>query len=125
MALGFAVLSFFFHEVRAQNAPVPSDWHLLDPAADSVQGLGVETAYQTLLKGLPSKTVVVAVIDSGIDTEHEDLAQVIWTNTGEVAGNGIDDDRNGYVDDLHGWSFIGSKNGNVHHDTFEIGRAHV
>ncbi|MFM9076521.1 MAG: S8 family peptidase [Bacteroidota bacterium] len=108
--------------LHAQSIPAAQDWHLLDPTADSVQGMGVENAYQTVLKGLPSRTVLVAVIDSGIDIDHEDLTSVIWTNPGEVAGNGIDDDRNGYIDDLHGWSFIGGKGGNVQHDTYELTR---
>ncbi len=105
-----------------QQTNLSRDWHLLDPASDSVQGLGVEVAYQTLLKGLPSRTVKVAVIDSGIDIDHEDLKPVIWTNPGEIAGNGIDDDKNGYADDVHGWSFIGGKAGNVQHDTYELTR---
>jgi len=117
-----ATLTCLSTGLQAQSVSSVPGWHLLDPAADSVQGLGVETAYRTLLQGMPSKTVVVAVIDSGIDTAHEDLASVIWTNPGEVAGNGIDDDRNGYADDIHGWSFIGGKSGNVHHDTFELTR---
>ncbi len=104
---------------------VPRDWFLLDPVQDSVQGLSVEKTYQTLLKDQPSKTVLVAVIDSGIDTDHEDLKDIIWTNPGEVAGNGIDDDKNGYVDDIHGWNFIGGKNGNVDADTYELTRQYM
>ena len=108
--------------VWAQASSSGNDWHLLDPLTDTVQGIGVETAYKTLLKGLPSRTIKVAVIDSGIDIDHEDLRSVIWTNPGEVAGNGIDDDRNGYADDVHGWSFIGGKSGNVQYDTYELTR---
>ncbi|MEN9885096.1 MAG: hypothetical protein RLZZ420_2313, partial [Bacteroidota bacterium] len=64
-----------------------------------------------------------AVIDSGIDTLHEDLKPVIWTNRNEIAGNGIDDDKNGYVDDIHGWNFIGGKDGsNVGKDSYEGAR---
>ena len=55
--------------------------------------------------GTGSHDVVIAVIDSGIDLDHEDLAANIWTNPGEIPGNGIDDDGNGYVDDVHGWDF--------------------
>jgi hypothetical protein len=94
-----------------------SEWFLLDPETDHYQGVSVEKTYHNLLKDRPSKTVLVAVIDSGIDIDHEDLKDVIWTNPGEVANNGVDDDKNGYVDDIHGWNFIGGKNGNVDHDT--------
>src|SRR5690554_1658976 len=73
-------------------------------------GLQTEKAYK-LLKNKPSKTVIVAVIDSGVDIEHEDLKGKIWTNTKEIAGNGIDDDNNGYVDDIHGWGFLGAPDG--------------
>jgi subtilisin family serine protease len=100
----------------------PKDWFLRDPQADHVQGLSVEKTYNTLLKGKPSKTVLVAVIDSGIDTDHEDLKDIIWTNEDEIPGNGIDDDKNGYIDDVHGWSFLGGKNGNVDQDTYEVTR---
>jgi len=104
---------------------VPNDWFLLDPEADHLQGVSVERTYATLLKGKPSRTVIVAVIDSGIDIEHEDLKDVIWTNEDEIPGNGIDDDKNGYVDDIHGWNFIGGKNGNVNEDTYEVTREYL
>lgn len=85
--------------------------------------MSVEKTYETLLKGKVSQTVVVAVIDSGVDIEHEDLKDNIWINPGEVPGNGIDDDGNGYVDDVHGWNFIGGKDGqNVGPDTYEVTR---
>src|SRR5215207_4901412 len=97
----------------------PEDWFVLDPETDTVQGVSADKTYNTLLKDKPSKTVLVAVIDSGIDVEHEDLKDVIWTNEDEIPGNGIDDDKNGYVDDVHGWNFIGGKDGtNVAEDTY-------
>lgn len=74
--------------------------------------VSVWTGPMNLLKGKPGKTVIVAVIDSGIDTLHEDLKSVLWTNPIEIPGNGIDDDKNGYVDDVHGWNFLGGKDGN-------------
>lgn len=73
-------------------------------------GMQTEKAYK-LLKKRDTKTVIVAIIDSGIDIEHEDLQGKIWTNTDEIPGNGIDDDKNGYVDDVHGWNFLGNSNG--------------
>jgi cell wall-associated protease len=116
------------HPVSAQADSVqgpPNDWFLRDPASDTVQGLSVEKTYSTLLKDKPSKTVLVAVIDSGIDIEHEDLKDIIWTNEDEIPGNGIDDDKNGYIDDIHGWNFIGGKNGNVAEDTYEVTREYA
>ncbi|MFM8851502.1 MAG: S8 family peptidase [Cytophagales bacterium] len=110
---------------QGQKQSVPKNWFLLDPESDSVQGVSSEKAYNTLLKGQPSKTVLVAVIDSGIDIDHEDLKTVIWTNEKEIAGNGVDDDKNGYIDDIHGWNFIGGKNGNVSADTYELTREYM
>ena len=74
------------------------------------QGMYTEKAYK-YLKKKESKTVIVGVIDSGVDIEHKDLKGKIWINTGEIAGNGIDDDNNGYIDDIHGWSFLGNAAG--------------
>ena len=88
-----------------------TDWQLMDFAKDSVYGASVTKAYDELLKGKKSHTVIVAVIDAGLDTAHEDLQGHIWTNKKEIPGNGIDDDHNGYVDDLHGWNFLGGKDG--------------
>lgn len=73
-------------------------------------GMNTEKAYSTLKKK-QSTTVVVAVIDSGIDIEHKDLQGKIWTNEDEIPNNGIDDDKNGYIDDVHGWNFLGNPNG--------------
>jgi len=101
----------------------PVNWFNLDQGSDKVQGVSTERMYSELLKGKsPKQTVVVAVIDSGVDVDHEDLKDVMWVNEDEIAGNGIDDDRNGYVDDIHGWNFIGGKNGNVNHDNLEAAR---
>lgn len=119
-----AVLLLLYPVVFAQSQQVvpPRDWFLKDPETDSVQGVSAEKAYQTILKNRPSTPVIVAVIDSGVDIEHEDLKTVIWLNEDEIPGNGIDDDKNGYIDDIHGWNFIGGKNGNVNEDTYELTR---
>ena len=69
--------------------------------------MSVEKTYAEIIKDNKGKTVIVAVIDSGIDIDHEDLNDVVWVNTKEVPGNGIDDDKNGYVDDINGWNFLG------------------
>ena len=67
--------------------------------------------------------MLVAVIDSGIDTAHVDLKPILWRNPGEIPGNGIDDDHNGYVDDVHGWNFLGGKDGrNISVETLESTR---
>ncbi len=98
-------------------------WYLKDPAQDRVPGVGATRAYQELLKDKVPTPVIVAIIDSGIDTAHADLKPNLWRNTGEIAGNGIDDDHNGYVDDLHGWNFLGGRDGrNINHETLEMTR---
>ncbi|MEY4629799.1 MAG: hypothetical protein RLZZ595_2125 [Bacteroidota bacterium] len=101
-------------------------WHLQDPAAQSIYGIQLEKTYTEILKQrTPKKKIVVAVIDSGIDTAHEDLKPVLWKNEKEIVGNGIDDDKNGYVDDIHGWNFLGNKDGkNVGKDSYEAARVY-
>lgn len=103
----------------------PDNWHTLDPKADKVYGVGSEQAYKTLAatnSKKMSKTVIVAVIDSGVDPNHEDLKGVIWQNEDEIADNGIDDDKNGYIDDVNGWSFLGGKNGDIGNEATELTR---
>ena len=102
----------------------PQDWHHLDEQQTQFRGISSDRAYQRILKGKePQKQVVVAVIDGGVDIQHEDLNDVLWTNKDEIPDNGKDDDQNGYVDDIHGWNFIGGTDGkNVNHDTFELTR---
>ncbi len=116
--------------VRPADAPLtaaPEAWWHLDAVTDGVHGAAVERAYRDLLAGKqPRRTVVVAVIDGGVDIEHEDLVDVLWVNEGEIPGNGKDDDGNGYVDDVHGWNFIGGRDGShVHHDTYEVTRLYA
>ncbi|MBR9756879.1 MAG: S8 family serine peptidase [Algicola sp.] len=83
------------------------NWGHLDLVTDTIPGMSVDKAYAEIIKGKKGETVIVAVIDSGIDIEHEDLNDVLWTNEDEIPGNGIDDDKNGYIDDIHGWNFLG------------------
>lgn len=83
------------------------NWFHLDPVKDTVPGMSVQRTYDEIIKKRQGQMVIVGVIDSGIDIEHEDLKNVIWTNPGEIPGNGIDDDGNGYIDDIHGWNFLG------------------
>ena len=82
------------------------DWPAKDIQEDTIPGMSVEKTYNELIKG-KGTSVIVAVIDSGVDIDHEDLEGVIWTNPDEIPGNGIDDDKNGYIDDVHGWNFLG------------------
>ena len=82
-------------------------WSHLDLVNDTIPGMSINRAYDEIIKGKKGKAVIVAVIDSGIDIEHEDLDDVIWVNKGEVPNNGKDDDNNGYIDDIHGWNFLG------------------
>ena len=105
---------------------VPKNWHQLDPITTGYNGISLQKAYDLLKsKKLKSNRVIVAVIDSGIDTLHEDLKPILWTNSKEIPGNGIDDDRNGYADDVHGWNFIGGKDGrNVKDDSYEAARVY-
>jgi len=83
------------------------EWVHKDLTRDTIPGMSVDRAYEEILKGRKGKTVVVAILDSGIDLKHEDLDDVLWANEDEQPGNGIDDDNNGYVDDIHGYNFLG------------------
>ena len=102
----------------------PNDWFEQDRATSGYYGISLDKAYD-FLKGKKSTPVVVAVIDSGVDTLQQDLKPILWRNPGEIPGNGIDDDHNGYVDDVYGWNFIGGKDGrNVHQDSYEAARVY-
>ena len=120
--LFLAILLMVGTITQAQSS-APENWFNLDKSTDNVHGVSTEKAYKSILKDLKSETVIVAVIDSGVDHEHEDLKDVMWVNADEIPDNNIDDDKNGYVDDIHGWNFIGGKNGkNVDADTYEVTR---
>ena len=99
------------------------NWFHANYAQDSIYGVASDAAYEyAKAKGLKSTPVIVAVIDSGIEPDHDDLKNRIWVNKGEIPNNGIDDDNNGYIDDIHGWNFIGGPDGDVDHDNLEITR---
>lgn len=86
-------------------------------------GMDTEKGYKKFLKKKKSTTVVVAVIDSGVDIEHEDLKGSIWKNEDEIPDNGIDDDKNGYIDDVYGWSYLGNKDGkDINEENLEMVR---
>lgn len=105
-----------------QKDTPPANWFNLDYKKDGVMGISTERAYE-LLNGRKAKPVIVAVLDGGVDVKHEDLKDVLWTNPKEIPGNGKDDDGNGYIDDIHGWNFIGNAKGeNVNQDNLEVTR---
>ncbi|PIE49514.1 MAG: peptidase S8 [Flavobacteriales bacterium] len=96
-------------------------WPHMDIFTDSVPGMSLEKAYK-FLEGKPHKKIIVGVIDSGVDIEHEDLNDVIWVNEDEIPDNGIDDDNNGYIDDVHGWNFLGGEKGTSNPEQLEMTR---
>ena len=118
--VAFALLATAPFIASAQSQK--KNWYNLDLKTDSVFGISTEKAYTELLKGKKSTTVIVGILDSGVDGVHEDLKSVMWVNKKEKAGNGKDDDKNGYIDDVNGWSFLGGKDGNVNQETLEITR---
>ncbi|WP_264525949.1 S8 family peptidase [Flavobacterium sp. N502536] len=105
-----------------KKAPVSENelkrWSHLDLIKDSIPGMSVDRAYAELLQGKTGQKVIVGIVDSGVDIEHEDLKGMIWTNPKEIPGNGIDDDKNGFVDDIHGWNFLGD----AIHENLELTR---
>ncbi len=111
-------------EISVEILAPTEDWHLQSPNNDPYYGTGVSQAYNELLiNKTPKKEVIVAIIDSGTDIHHEDLFDNIWLNVDEIPNNGIDDDGNGYIDDMHGWNFIGgSDSTHVTDDTYEVTR---
>jgi subtilisin family serine protease len=91
-------------------AQLEGNWHHKDPFKDNLLGISTERAYRHLANKTPD-TVVVAIIDNGAMIKHKDLKSVIWVNKDEIPDNGIDDDNNGYIDDVHGWNFLGNPEG--------------
>src|SRR3954468_17471041 len=118
------ILFFYSDSISQTTHPKLNGWHLLDQKKDGYMGISLDEAYD-LLKGRKSTTVIVAVIDSGIDTTHEDLKTILWKNEKEIAGNGKDDDGNGYIDDIHGWNFDGAADGtNLQRNSHEVERVY-
>jgi len=114
-----AYLSSLENQIRLSfNDSVKSNWQNLDLETDSIPGMSVDRAYNELLNGLKPKKVIVAVIDSGIDIDHEDLDGLIWKNVDEIPNNNVDDDKNGYIDDMFGWNFLGES----YNETLEMSR---
>lgn len=127
-ALSLSLFALLASSAVFAQAPTqaPDNWFNLDFKADKVQGVSTDKAYKELLKGKKYQTIIVAVIDGGVDTTHEDLKSILWKNSKEIPGNGIDDDKNGYIDDVYGWNFIGGKDGrNINHETMELTRLYA
>lgn len=130
LLLGFALASFnvgFAQENSTENIldltrNAMKSWQHNDPAKDRFTGVSTNTALSKITNPTTYKDIVVAVMDGGTDVEHEDLKNNLWINPNEIAGNGIDDDKNGYIDDVNGWNFIGGKNGDVGPDNTELTR---
>ena len=118
--------SSFAQTSEKSEKKAPNNWHQMDKTESGFNGISLNKAYDFIkTKNLKSKRITVAVIDSGIDTLHEDLKPVLWVNSKEIPGNGKDDDKNGYIDDVHGWNFIGGKDGrNVKEDSYEGARVY-
>lgn len=119
--VGLSLVSFA--QKGETEGPENLNWYLKDPKADGVYGTGATKAYEMLnAAGKKSTTVIVAVIDSGVETDHPDLKNVIWVNEDEIPNNGIDDDKNGYIDDVNGWSFLGGPTEDIDQEALELAR---
>lgn len=122
-AVFLAGFSFSFSQETKEDDKDLKTWYHKDYLTTKVYGVNTEKAYQFFeSKGLKPKSVVVAVVDSGVEVDHPGLVKNMWKNVNEVPNNGKDDDGNGYVDDIYGWSFIGGKNGDVDVDNTEVAR---
>lgn len=127
-----ALLAVTFSTINAQETSVsvfkPTDlnWYNADLKDNQIMGASVNKTYKELLVNkIAKKTVIVAIIDSGVDINHEDLKGKIWRNEDEIPNNNIDDDQNGYIDDLYGWNFIGNAKGeNINYENFEYTRVY-
>lgn len=105
------IMQVFAHKKEKKQVVYPLDWHMLSVGENNVYGAEIYKAYDYLKGRQPKRKVIVAVIDGGIDPEHEDLKNNLWTNRKEIPGNRTDDDGNGYIDDIHGWNFLGFSDG--------------
>ncbi|MFA6923886.1 MAG: S8 family peptidase [Bacteroidales bacterium] len=111
------------HKSRKKKSEENKSWHTLYPKKDKVAGISLNKAYQEILKNKIPHKVIIAVIDGGVDINHEDIKNRIWTNRKEIPVNNVDDDNNGFIDDIHGWNFLGNSNGeNIKQETMELTR---
>jgi subtilisin family serine protease len=115
------LLSCISYSLQAQK--LPENWYNLDFKTDSVYGVSANKALE-YLKGKPSTKVIVAIIDDGGDIDHQDLKQHVWVNSNEVDSNNVDDDKNGYIDDVNGWNFLGNSSESISYDNLEVTRVY-
>ncbi|KAB2807071.1 S8 family serine peptidase [Phaeocystidibacter luteus] len=106
-----------------EESTIRREWHHVY-TEENPYGVATDQALE-FLEGRESEEVIIAIMDSGIDTTHADLKSQLWVNEDEIPGNGIDDDGNGYIDDVHGWNFLGGENGNIDGETLELTRLYV
>ena len=124
MRLFICSLCFLTTFTLFSQSPPTKTWYY-NSSTSEYNGIDLQKSYKSLLADKSSRPVIVAVLDSGVDIVHEDLVENIWTNLDEIPDNGIDDDNNGYIDDVNGWNFIGGKDGkNVSKDTYEATRVY-
>ncbi|MEL6560200.1 MAG: hypothetical protein AAFQ94_18570, partial [Bacteroidota bacterium] len=109
------VLSTLKDRTLGKTAKLSEDqlinWHFLDYETDTVPGISLNILYNSGLLPKKGKKVIVAVLDTKLDITHEELKTQLWVNEDEIPGNGIDDDKNGYIDDINGWDFLSNAKG--------------
>lgn len=130
-----ATMALLTYNLNAQDCGLPTNvddyqdylnWYNKNVKADKAQGASVYKAYDELLKDKTPSKIIVAVIDGGIDPEHEDLKARMWVNKKEIPDNNKDDDGNGYIDDIHGWNFLGNAEGkNINEERLEMTRIYA
>lgn len=127
MRLNFNVILFSallpLSFLQAQDSlTIKETWYHKCPDADRINGISSERAYKELVPYKVIQPVTVAVIDGGTDITHEDLKDVLWVNSGEIPNDSIDNDGNGYIDDVNGWSFLSGPGGEIKAETLEFVR---
>ncbi len=122
-AVFLAGFGFTFAQETKEDDKDLKTWYHKDFSSSKVYGVNTENAYKFFeSKGLKPKSVIVAVVDSGVEVDHPGLVKNMWKNINEVPNNGKDDDGNGYIDDVYGWNFIGGKTEDVGVDNTEVAR---
>ena len=107
-----------FEKTKKLSEDELQTWYHSDIINDTIPGMSVDKAYSELIRDQKGDTIIVAVVDSGVDVAHEDLDDKVWKNQDEIPGNNIDDDENGYIDDVYGWNFLGD----INHENLEMTR---